>query len=137
MEDEVARAPGHDWLSVAILGIALVELGSAQSPTTPKGPIGHEAVEFNSASRPLGMHTRERALARGEDPKITTGARLLGYLARPPGTGPFPAAARPDVSTFLPASRVIQITRGLLPNLFVTHDWEKMLRLNIGWRDDD
>ncbi len=46
-----------------------------------------EAVELESAPRPLGRLQERRARERGEEPKPTPGDRLQAYLARPDGNG--------------------------------------------------
>jgi dienelactone hydrolase len=66
--------------------------GWGEQATAPARPDGApEKVSFESAPRPLGKLQERRARERGEDPKPTPGVRLEGYLAKPQGTGPFPA----------------------------------------------
>ncbi|WP_114946456.1 dienelactone hydrolase family protein [Microvirga calopogonii] len=80
--------------AVSLIGsgllIASPVWGQSPAPSIATAPA-IEKVEFNSASRPLGKLMEQRARARGEDPKPTPGEHLEGYLARPEGSGPFPA----------------------------------------------
>src|SRR5689334_7693029 len=77
------------WIGFGLL-IASPAWGQSPASSNTTAPAV-EKVEFNSASRPLGKLMEQRARARGEDPKPTPGEHLEGYLAKPEGSGPFPA----------------------------------------------
>jgi len=50
-----------------------------------------QLVVFEGASQPLGSLQQRLARERGEISKDVPGDRLQGFLAKPPGNGPFPA----------------------------------------------
>jgi len=77
----------------SIVGIILGLVLAAPAWSQPAGPASpaFEKVEFDSAARPLGKLQERLARQRGEDPKPTPGIHLQAYLAKPEGSGPFPA----------------------------------------------
>jgi dienelactone hydrolase len=79
------------WLSILLVIISSLLAGMASAQAQPSPKAGEaQVVELEGAPRPLGGLAAKRARERGENP-IQPGDRLNGHLARPEGSGPFPA----------------------------------------------
>jgi dienelactone hydrolase len=75
-------------LRFAVLPLILVMLGTSSAVA---GSVTVDHVRFESAAMPIGPLQQKQARERGEELKPAPGDLIDGYLARPEGTGPFPA----------------------------------------------